>query len=215
MARRYSISLIVLSVILVSISCSRAPFSLIALHTELSLTRHYDREGRVSVEYESLALFLESEVGNTLHMEVLAPDTLTSWSFPATPQMVKEHQYYGRGGLTLGSGTSLPRGEWEVKILHSDGRTITEHFTLEQTAQPLYSSDNYTIVDDTLILGEGITDYSLEFLDAYENVLYTSFGTEQEVELSSLYPIWQQAHYLLLCWYDEPAQMSIYERYEL
>lgn len=206
-ARLHSLFISIL-VLLLFFSCSRTPFSVLGLHSSLSSVHLFDREGSLSSSYESLALFVELEQDAALQLEVISPDGLNSWIFAAEKQEMESGEYYGKGGLTLGQSVPLPPGTWSVRILNSDGRTLTESFTLEKGPKAPPFHHQLDAEKGLLVLDEGITEYSIQLLDEKKKVLHRSTTTEQTLDLTSLYPSWQKVHFVGLAWYDEAAKAS-------
>ncbi len=215
MKARLRVSFIVILSLVLTLSCARPPFNLLGIHTGVNLVTHVDREGYVSSSYESLSVFVESEDDANLQMEVISPDTLNTWIFPALKQSVDKQGYYGKAGLTLGSHAPLPRGEWSVRVLKSDGRTITEHFTLEKGSATASYENHLDAEKKELILDVKIGECALQLLDETNKVLYRSTTTEQAIDLSTLYPKWDRVRSVGLSWYDEASRQSHIVWYDL
>lgn len=203
--RLYAISIVVL---LFFLSCSRPPFLLSELHVSVSSVSTLDRDGSLVECHESLGLFFESDTKEALQMEVISPDGLNSWIFPASQSSVGKESYYGRSNLTLGERMPLPRGVWSVRILNSDGRTLTEEFTVEKGLEAVQYQNSLDAETGLLVLDEGLGECDLQLLDEKKEVLHRSTTTEQSIELTSLYQRWEKVRYVGLAWYDEEARAS-------
>lgn len=208
MRARLYVSSLVIVVLLLCFSCTRVSFTLMGLHTAVSLVSLADSEGKITSSYESLGLFIESEEDATLQMEVVSPDGLNTWLFPAGKKSVGNQDYYGKSGLTLGARAPLPRGQWSVRILRDDGRTITESFILEKGSEPLSCEHHLDAQKGTLVLDSQAKECSLQLLDEKKNVLHRSTTTEQTLDLTDLYPNWDKVRFVGISWYDEAARMS-------
>lgn len=189
-------------------SCSRPSFTLMGIHTSVTLVSLVDSEGNLTASYESLGVFIESEGDATLQMEVTSPDFLNTWLFQAMKKSADKQDYYGKSGLSLGSGMPLPRGQWSVRILRDDGRTITESFFLEKGSQTQAFEHHLDAQKGLLVLDSQLMECSLQLLDEKKNVLHRSTTTEQMIDLTSLYPKWDKVRFVGLSWYDEAARMS-------
>lgn len=208
MRTRLQLSSIVIVALLLCLSCTRPSFTLMGIHTGVSRVSHYDREGELTSSYESLSVFVESEEDANLQMEVSSPDGQSSWLFPAKTERIDKIDYYGKASLSLGEQMPLPRGEWSLRVMRDDGRTITESFVLEAgteaaLAQHLLDSDT-----GTLILPEQVRECAIQLLDVNRRVLHRSTTTEQTIALTSLYTNWDKVRSVGLSWYDEGAKQS-------
>lgn len=215
MKARLQISSLMILALLLSISCARPSFSLMGIHTSVSSIHHYDGEGNLTSAYESLGVFIESEEDASLQMEVTSPDGLDTWLFPAVKQTVDKQLYYGKSGLSLGTRVPLPRGEWSLRILRSDGRTITEHFTLEKGFEVTPFEHHFDAEKGVLFLDEQVREYALQLLDEKKRILFATTTTEQSLDLKSFYPKWDTVRFLALSWYDEAAKQSLVAWYDL
>lgn len=202
-ARLHVLSICILALLL-CLSCTRPSFTLMDIHTGVARVSHYDREGTLTSSYESLSVFVESEEDANLQMEVTSPDGLTTWLFPAG----KNQEYYGKSSLSLGERMPIPGGEWSLRVMRDDGRTIAESFVVERGSEA--ASYQYHLDADTLslVLDEKIRECAIQLLDKNKNVLYRSTTTEQRLELTSLYPKWDRVRFVGLSWYDEGAMQS-------
>ncbi len=196
-------------------SCSRPPFSVLDIHPALNSVRHYDRDGSLTASYESLSLFIESEENAFLQMEITSPDGLNSWIFPAEKRSLDKESYYGRGSLSLGQRVPIPQGQWLVRILNSDGRTISEHFTITRGSEAPSYQNLFDAVEGTLLLDERIAECALQLLDEKRGVLHRSTTTEQMIDLTSLYAKWDRVSLVGLAWYDESSKANLLVWYEL
>lgn len=208
----FTASLLVLSLFF---SCSRPPFSVLGIHPQVSSVQHYDRHGSLLSSYESLSIFIESEEDARLQMEVTSPDGLNSWIFPAEKRSLENGSFYGRSSLSLGGRISIPPGEWSVRLLNSDGRTISEHFTVERGAEAVSYQTLFDGEKGTLVLDERIVECALELLDEKKRVLHRSTTTGQMIDLTSLYAHWDRVAFVGLSWYDEGSSVSQILWYEL
>ncbi len=208
MKTRLHVSSLVLVALLFCVSCARPPFSLMDLHTGVSLVSHFDREGNRTSSYESLSVFVESEEGANLQMEVISPDALNTWLFPAEKKRVDNQDYYGKAALSLGQRMALPRGEWSLRVMRNDGRTITENFILEKGSAPQAYEHHLDAEKGELVLDARVKECSIQLLDEKRNVLHRSTTTEQTLDLSLLYPNWDKVRFIVLGWYDDPAKQS-------
>jgi hypothetical protein len=208
MKARVQVSSIVILGLLLCFSCARPSFTLMGIHTSVSLVSHVDREGTLTSSYESLSVFIESEEDANLQMEVTSPDELNTWLFPATKESVDKQGYYGKAGLSLGQRVPLPRGEWSLRVLRDDGRTITEHFTLEKGSVITPFQHHLDAVEGKLVLDEQVKECAIQLLDETEKTLYSTLTTEQTIDLTNLYPKWDSVRFLGLAWYDEAAKQS-------
>lgn len=178
------------------------------IHTGVSLVSHVDRDGSLVSSYESLGVFIESEEDADLQMEVTSPDGLNSWIFPVQKKRVDNQDFYGKSGLSLGPRVPLPRGEWSLRILQSDGRTLTENFTLEKASEQTSYQHHLDADTGFLVLDELVGECALLLLDETKKVLLRSTTTEQTIDLTSLYPQWDEVRLLGLSWYEETAKLS-------
>jgi len=208
MKARLRFSCIVILALLLCLSCTRPPFSLMGIHTGVSLVSHFDREGTLTSSYESLSVFIESEEDAILQMEVTSPDERNTWLFPAMKKSVGKQGYYGKSALSLGQRLLMPRGEWSLRVLRDDGRTISEHFTLEQGMEPKSFLHHLDAEKATLVLDGQVKEFSLQLLDENKKLLYSTLTTEQTLDFTSLYPKWDKVRFVGLTWYDEEARMN-------
>lgn len=194
--------------LLLSVSCARPSFSLTGIQSTLSSVHLLDREGALITSYESLSLFVETEEDATLQMEIISPDGLNSWVFPAEKQIWEKQDYYGKSGLSLGQRMPLPRGQWSLRLLNSDGRTLTEQFSVEKGSA--FSSFQHQVdaEEGTLLLDESMGECAIQLLDEKKRVLHRSTTTEQSIDLTSLYPKWDSVRFVGLTWYDEGARAN-------
>lgn len=212
---RLQVSGVVIVAFLLFFSCARPSFTLMGTHAAVSRVSHYDTEGSLISRYESLSIFIESEEDAILQMEVTSPDRLNTWLFPAKKKIVADQGYYGKAGLSLGQRLPLPRGEWELRILKDDGRTITEPFMLEKGSEAQTYQHLLDGVEGNLVLDESVKECSIQILDENRAPLYSTLTTEQTISLGSLYPKWEKARFVVLSWYDEPSKLSHIAWYEL
>ncbi|HAF86910.1 MAG TPA: hypothetical protein DCG32_11245 [Sphaerochaeta sp.] len=208
MKARLQFSSMVILALLLCFSCTRPSFTLMGIHTGVSRVSYLDSEGALTSSYESLSVFIESEEGANLQMEVTSPDGLTTWLFPASTRSVDKQGFYGKAGLSLGQWMSLPRGEWSLRALRSDGRTITEHFTLEEGAEATSFQHHLNAEEGTLVLDGQVRECAIQLLDEKKKTLYSTLTTDQTLELSKLYPQWDRVRFIGLAWYDEAARQS-------
>lgn len=208
MKARLRVSSIVILALLFCLSCTRPSFSVMGVHTGVSLVHHFDKDGVQTQSYESLSVFIESEEDANLQMEVTSPDARTSWLFSAVRKSVDNQGYYGKAGLTLGQTMPLARGEWSVRVLRDDGRTITESFTLEKGSDPQSFLHQLDAEKGTLVLDEQLRECSLQLLDEKQKILYSTLTSEQTLDLASLYPTWDRVRFVGITWYDESAKMN-------
>lgn len=215
MKARLRVTAVVLLALLLASSCTRPPFSLMETHSSLASVYHLDREGSLTDKYESLGVFIVSEGDASLQMEVTSPDGMSTWLFPAEKRNVADQDYYGKSGLTLGRLMSLPRGEWSLRVLNSDGRTLTDQFTVQQGPAPSSFHHHLDAEEGTLVLDEGFNEYGLQLLDAKGRELYRSTTTEHRIELTSLYSKWDEVRFVGIAWYDDPSLQSMIVWYDL
>ena len=208
MKARLRVSSIVILALLLCFSCARPSFSLRGVHTSVSLVSHFDSEGTLTSSYESLGVFIESEEDATLQMEVTSPDALNTWLFPAMKKSVDKQAYYGKSALSLGQRMPLPRGEWSLRVLRDDGRTISENFTLEKGSEIASFQHHLDAVEAKLVLDEQVRECAVQLLDEKKKLLYSTLTTEQTLELASLYPNWENVRFVGLTWYDEAARLN-------
>jgi len=208
MKARLRFPTIVILALLLCFSCTRPSFSLIGLHTALSLVSHFDSEGKLTSSYESLSVFIETEEDANLQMEVTSPDERNTWLFPAMKKSVEKKDYYGKTALSLGQKMPLPKGEWSLRILRDDGRSIEENFTLEKGKEPQSFQHHLDAEKGTLVLDEQVKECSLQLLDENKKVLYSTLTTEQTLQLTSLYPTWDEVRFVGITWYDEAARLN-------
>ncbi len=208
MKTRLHVSSLVLVALLSCVSCARPPFSLIDLHAGVSRVSHFDSEGNRTSSYESLSVFIESEEGANLQMEVLSPDALSTWLFPAEKKRVDNQDYYGKADLSLGQRMALPRGEWSLRVMRDDGRTITEQFTLESGDEPQDVHHHLEAEKGELTLDTRVRECSILLLDEKRDVLHRSTATGQTLDLTLLYPNWEKVRFVVLGWYDDPSKQS-------
>ncbi|MBI9094667.1 MAG: hypothetical protein JEY71_07280 [Sphaerochaeta sp.] len=205
---RLRFSFLIILALLLCFSCTRPPFTLMGIHTGVSRVSHFDSEGKLTTSYESLSVFIESEEDAELQMEVTSPDGLTTWLFPAPKKSIDKQGYYGKAGLSLGQWMSLPSGEWSLRVLRSDGRTITEHFALEKGAEATSFQHHLDAGKGTLVLDGEVGECAIQLLDETKKTLYATLTTEQTIDLTKLYPQWDRVRFLGLAWYDEAAKKS-------
>lgn len=215
MKARLQVSCCVTLALLLFLSCTRPPFSLRGIHTEVSLVQHVDSEGSLTLSYESLSVFVQSEEDANLQMEVTSPDGLDTWLFTAIKKSVDKQQYYGKPALSLGERMPIPRGEWSLRILKDDGRTIAEHFIVEKGSEPQSLQHQLDAKKGLLVLDEKVNECALHFLDEKKTVLYSTVTTDHTIDLAKLYPKWDKVRFLTLSWYDEAAKMSQVVWYDL
>jgi|GEM_PF-4743350 len=208
MKTKLRFSFVVILALVLCFSCTRPSFTLMGLHTGLSLVHQGNSEGTLISNYESLSVFIESEEDATLQMEITSPDGLNTWLFPAARKSVGKQGYYGNTGLSLGPSMPLPSGEWTLRVLSSDGRTITENFTLERGSDPQPFVHHLDAEKGILVLDEQVKECSLQLLDREKKILYSTLTTEQALDLARFYPTWDQVRFVGLTWYDEAARMS-------
>ncbi len=208
MNARLRFSFVLLLALLLCFSCARPSFTLMGIHTGVSRISHVDSGGALTSSYESLSVFVESEEDANLQMEVTSPDELNTWVFPASKKRVDKQGYYGKAGLSLGQRIPLPRGEWSLRVLRDDGRTITEHFTLEKGMEATSFQHHLDAAEGKLVLDERVKECAIQLLDKTKKTLYSTLTTEQTLELTKLYPQWDRVRYLGLAWYDEAAKQS-------
>lgn len=194
--------------LVLTFSCARPPFSLTGVHSSLSSVHLHDREGSLISSYESLGVFVETEEGSSLQMEVTSPDGLIFWVFPAEKKSWDGQDFYGRASLSLGQQMPLPRGQWSLRLLASDGRTLSESFVVEE-GSPFTPYQHQMDADrGVLLLDEGGAEYAIQLLDEKKSALFRSTSTEQRVDLTSLYQRWDKVRFVGVSWYDEGAKAS-------
>lgn len=215
MKARLQVSIGVIVVLLLFFSCARPAFSLMGIHTGVSLVHQYDSEGTLLYSYEALSVFIESEEDANLQMEVSSPDGLNTWLFPAVKKSVGGLTYYGKAALSLGQRVSLPRGEWSLRVLRDDGRTISENFTLEKGSDPPPFLHHLDAGKGELILDDQVRECAIQLLDEKKKSLYSTLTKEQTLNLASLYAKWDKVRFVVLSWYDEPSKQSQIAWYEL
>ncbi|MDY0290298.1 MAG: hypothetical protein RBR15_15835 [Sphaerochaeta sp.] len=192
--------------LLLFFSCSRPPFTLSGVHVSVSTVSTLDRDGTLVESHESLGIFFEGEAKGDLQMEVISPDGLTSWIFPAEKRIVEKVSYYGRSNLTLGGRMPLPRGVWSMRVLNSDGRTLTEQFSVEKGLEAAPYQNSLDAEAGLLVLDESLGACELQLLGEKKEVLHRSTTTEQSITLTSLYQKWEKVRHVGLAWYDEGAR---------
>ncbi|MDT4761746.1 hypothetical protein [Sphaerochaeta sp. PS] len=190
-------------------SCSRSPFTLIEVHSEVSTVRLYDRAQQLITQYESLGVFLQTEEEQpSLQLEVTSPDGLNTWLFKAEKKVVDGIPYYGSANLSLGPLVPIAEGQWSLRVLKDDGRTLSDSFMVEKgtaSPRPLPEVDRESW---TLAVGDGIGEYGLQLLDEKGRLLFSKTTGDRQVNLQQLYKKWENVHTLGLAWYDERAKES-------
>lgn len=208
MKARLQVSFGVIVALLLCFSCTRPPFSVMALHPEVSLVHHFDRDGSLTSSFESLSVFIVSEDDANLQMEISSPDGLNTWLFQATKKSIAKQSYYGKAGLCLGSRVPLPRGEWLLRVLSSDGRTITEQFILEKGSEASSFHHHLDAEAAVIVLDEQAKEYDIRLLDEKRSTLFSTLTLEHTIDLAKLYPKWDKVSFVVLTWYDETAKQS-------
>ena len=208
MKTKLRVSFVIIVALLICVSCTRPSFTLQGVHTGVSLTHTFTSEGILPSRYESLSVFIESEKDANLQLEVVSPDGLNIWLFPVTKKTVEKQEYYGKANLSIGSWMPLPRGEWTLRILRDDGRTITEQFTVETGSEVQSFHHQLDGVQGKLVLDEQVKQCSIQLLNEEKKSLYSIITTEQTLELASLYPKWEQVRFVVISWYDDSAMLS-------
>lgn len=208
MKARLQVCFGVILALLLCFSCTRPSFSVMDMQTEVSLVHYFDTEGSLTSSYESLSVFIESEDDANLQMEISSPDGLNTWLFQATKKIVTKQSYYGKAGLSIGERIPLPRGEWLLRVLSSDGRTIAEHFTLERGSEASSFQHHLDAETAVIVLDEQAKEYDLRLLDEKRSILFSTLTTEHTIDLTKLYPKWDKVRFVVLTWYDETAKQS-------
>jgi hypothetical protein len=209
---------------MVSISCTRTPFTLIAeTHSVSSFTR-YQKNGEVLSSYENLSIYIETtdDKEKSLQMEVTSPSGLSIWNFQATKKEIDGISYFGSSDLVMDTGKAFENGLWHLLVMRKDGKSLETDFMVstrvsEHRENPLiieYDKDNGTLSlqgqDEVLSKG-----YILSFLTENKTILYEGELQETFIDAKNLTEKWKLIDSLLIGSYDSAANLSIVGWYGL
>ena len=147
---------LVLALLLVLVSCSKAEFSVSS-----TLAQPYVlTDGRMGLSVYVLAS--ESDE-SSVQFFLSSPSGNLSWSFGAKKLELDGAVYLGSSDIGMPEGTSLPEGEWTLDVMYKDGSKVTRtfdvdygdahaalaHYREEDSDDAWYDSDeNLTVLPD-------------------------------------------------------------------
>ena len=115
---------LVLALLLVLVSCSKAEFSVKSVLAQPYVLT----DGRMGLSVYVLAS--ESEE-SSVQFSLRSPDGNLSWSFGAKKLELDGGDYLGSSDICMPEGTLLPEGRWTLDVMYKDGSKITETFGVD------------------------------------------------------------------------------------
>lgn len=145
---RTSMLVMLISCMLVCISCSRKDFSCRQMQANVVASVDYN-EDTLSEPTYALSMFVDIGTDFTaedMQFAVSSPDGTFRWEFSPIEIEYDNIRWLGHPCLALGAGIVLPQGDWRLQILNKDGRTIDQTFSVAYSTIVL---SQYPIFDDT------------------------------------------------------------------
>ena len=115
---------LVLALLLILVSCSKAEFSVSS-----TLAQPYVlTDGRMGLSVYVLAS--ESDE-SSVQFSLRDPSGNLSWSFGAKKLELDGAVYLGSSDIGMPEGTLLPEGEWTLDVMYKDGSKVTRTFDVD------------------------------------------------------------------------------------
>lgn len=189
-------ALFLLLLLLLLASCSREELALVDLQTNVAIHVH-PAEGRK----EQLLTLVFTLTGQPAEKQVhvVAGNQKSSWVVKARSD---ERSTYTIGPLSMGSDVLLPKGQWSLSILSSDGQTLEEVFVVDYpTFKELVAYDRATHTLTLATTGALLSLYDRDgaLLSTHQLEPDSDFFIDETAETAVVYVEKQNATYTITC----------------
>ena len=115
---------LVLALLLVLVSCSKAEFSVSSVLAQPYVLT----DGRMGMSIYVLASENEE---SSVQFSLSSPGGNLSWSFGARKLNLDGADYLGSSDIGMPEGTLLPEGEWTLDVMYKDGSKVSRTFEVD------------------------------------------------------------------------------------